>query len=516
MKRGRNGRAAGLLLALVVAAGCSRKGPPSPPTAPASSKTKVLAELVPVAVQLCEHGVPADLCTRCNPSLGEVFKEQGDWCEKHGLPESHCKECNPALTFVAPAAPADWCKEHAVPESKCTKCHPRLVATFVAAGDFCREHGFPESVCPSCHPELAKAAGQPAGGADLPSVVRLASPETEREAGIETRRIETRRVARSLDVVGRLDYNQNRMAQLSARGEALVIEVRVDVGDPVRAGQSLLVLASAAVGEGQARLSAAEARLASARSALSREKSLVERNISPRRSLEEAEREHASAEADKASARAALDATGASATGTGGRYELRAPFSGTVVAKDAVAGKSAAPGQVLVQVADLSVLWAQLDVPEADAASVRSGQRVTLTFEGSAGGTREGTISRVATAVDPATRTVTARVEVPNPGGALKTGMFLRGRIEVTAGHDALLVPLDAVQKAEGRTVVFVRKGASSFKPVPVELGIESSGFVEVLRGLAPGAEVVTTGAFLLKTEILKDSIGAGCCDVEK
>jgi len=164
-------------------------------------------------------------------------------------------------------------------------------------------------------------------------------------------------------------------------------------------------------------------------------------------------------------------------------------------------------------VADLSVLWAQLDVPEADAGSVRIGQRVTLLFDGAGGGTREGTISRVATAVDPATRTVSARVELSNPDGALKVGVFLRGRIEVAAEHDGLLVPLEAVQRAEGRTLVFVRTGAVSFEPVPVELGFETEGFVEVLRGVEPGAEVVTTGAFLLKTEILKESIGAGCGD---
>ncbi|MBL8113609.1 MAG: efflux RND transporter periplasmic adaptor subunit, partial [Acidobacteria bacterium] len=470
--RWRGAFAPGLLLALVVvAAGCGRNGPPAESRAPSPPDAVAGAKASQPASKLCEHAVPAELCTRCNPDLVDVFKEQDDWCAEHALPESHCLKCNPALTFTAQAAPADWCKEHAVPESKCTKCNPRLVAKFIAAGDFCREHGYPESVCPSCHPELAKAAGQvPAGGGELPSIVRLASPETEREAGIETHRIEPGRVARSLDVVGQLDYDQNRLAQLSARGEALVVEVKVDAGDRVRAGQPLLLLASALIGDVQARLSAAEARLAAARAALERERSLVERNISPRRSLEEAESEHAFAQADRASARAALAASGASPNG-GGRYELRAPFAGTVVSKDAVVGRSAAPGQVLVEVADLSVVWAQLDVPEADAGSVRAGQRVTLVIEGARSGSREGTISRVASAVNPATRTVSARVELANPGGALKKGSFVRGRIEIAAAHDALLVPLDAVQRAEGRTIVFVRKDGSSFEPVPVELG---------------------------------------------
>ncbi len=511
---GRIAAAAGLAVTLLLAAGCGR----NPQGAPKEKASGPSSAAVPAVAQvsLCEHAVPAELCTRCNPALSEVFKDQGDWCEEHGLPESHCAQCNPGLSFtMMAAAPADWCKEHSVPESKCTKCHPRLVATYIAAGDYCREHGYPESVCPQCHPELAKSAGGAApAGAELPSMVRLASPETAREAGIETRPVEKRSVAGTLEVVGRLDYNQNRLAQLSARGEALVIAVKVDVGDRVRSGQALVSLASGAVGDGQARLASAEARLAAAAAALEREKSLVERNISPRRSLEEAVKEHVSAKADRAAARAALEAAGATTTGSGGQYELRAPFAGTVVAKDAVAGKSAAPGQVLVQVADLAVLWAELDVPEADAGSVRAGQRVTLLLEG--GAAIAATIGRVATAVDPATRTVAARVEIPNPDGALRTGAFLRARIEIGAEHEALLVPLESIQRAEGRTLVFVRRGVSAFEPVLVDLGTETAGHVEVLRGLRAGADVVTTGAFLLKTEILKESIGAGCCADDK
>src|SRR6188768_1291622 len=110
-------------------------------------------------VQLCEHQVPADLCTQCTPALIPAFKSQGDWCAEHGVPESQCGLCHPDLTFTAQAA-KDWCKEHAIAESKCTKCHPNLVAGFIAAGDYCREHGYPASACPKCHPELVTAAGE--------------------------------------------------------------------------------------------------------------------------------------------------------------------------------------------------------------------------------------------------------------------------------------------------------------------------------------------------------------------
>ena len=469
------------------------------------------------AVKLCAHRVPAELCTRCNPDLVPVFKDQGDWCAEHGVPESQCLQCNPKLTFAAQAAPKDWCKEHGVPESKCTRCKPRLVAKFVAAGDYCREHGYPASVCPLCHPELVEAAGEKPPAFPAPGTrVRLASLQTVRDAGIQTRAVGAAKVARTLEVVGQLDFDQNRLAQLSARGEAVVVEVKVDVGDEVKQGQPLVVLASSAVGAEQGRLAAARARLETARAALAREEELSRSGLSPRKNVEEAQREVAAARGEHDAARASLGAAGASLEAGGGRAVLRAPFAGTVVARDAVAGRTAGAGQVLVQVADLSTMWAQLEVPEAEAGLVRPGQTVRIVLEGVPGAPREGTISRVSASVDPASRTVKARVELPNRDRTLKAGVFLRAQLRVAAEHGALLLPRDAVQRAESRTLVFVRRGETVFEPVAVQTGEAHGDLVEVRSGLEAGAEVVTTGAFLLKTEIVKESIGAGCCDLEE
>ena len=194
---------------------------------------------------------------------------------------------------------------------------------------------------------------------------------------------------------------------------------------------------------------------------------------------------------------------------------LRAPFAGTVVARDAVAGRTAGAGQVLVEVADLSTMWAQLEVPEADAALVNPGQAAVIGFEGMRRPPLEGRIARVSAAIDPASRTVRARVELPNPGRTLKSGAFLRAHVRVTADHEALLVPREAVQHAEGRTLVFVKRSETVFEPINVQAGEAQGDLVEV-SGLEPGTEVTTTGSFLLKTEIMKGSIGAGCCDLEE
>jgi cobalt-zinc-cadmium efflux system membrane fusion protein len=192
---------------------------------------------------------------------------------------------------------------------------------------------------------------------------------------------------------------------------------------------------------------------------------------------------------------------------------LSAPFAGTVVARDAVIGKSATPGQVLFELADLTTMWAQLDIPEADASLVRAGQSVVLTFEGNGVPSRAATITRVGASVDAATRTVKARIELANQDRSLKAGTFVRARIQIAQPKDSLMVPRGAIQRAEGHTLVFVKREPGVYEPVVVEIGASARETVEVRKGLAPGAEIVTTGAFLLKTELLKDSIGAGCCD---
>jgi cobalt-zinc-cadmium efflux system membrane fusion protein len=265
------------------------------------------------------------------------------------------------------------------------------------------------------------------------------------------------------------------------------------------------------VGGHRAELAAAQARVDSAQAALAREERLVERGVSPRKSAEEARRDLLAAEAERDAAQAALAASGAS-SGRGGRHVLTAPFAGTVTARSAVPGRTAAPDEVLVELADLSRVWALLDVPEAEARSVRAGQHVVLTLDAARGERLEGRISRVDSAVDAATRTVRARVELANPGGALKAGMLLRAAIEVAPPRAAVLVPARALQRAEGQDLVFVREAERVFRPVAVEVG-ERHGEAVAVRGVRAGADVVLDGAFLLKTEILKDSIGAGCCE---
>ena len=123
-------------------------------------------------------------------------------------------------------------------------------------------------------------------------------------------------------------------------------------------------------------------------------------------------------------------------------------------------------------------------------------------------------ITWVAAHVDPRTRTLEARAELQNPGGILKANMFARASVEVRDRHPALVVPVDAVQWEGCCNVVFVKQSETLYEPRKVLLGVNTGTAYEVLDGLTGGEEVVTQGSFLLKTELLKGSIGAGCCEV--
>ena len=152
---------------------------------------------------------------------------------------------------------------------------------------------------------------------------------------------------------------------------------------------------------------------------------------------------------------------------------------------------------------------------EHDVARVQVGQRVTMRVDGLPDRVFVGELTWVAAEVDARTRTVTSRGEFPNPDGILRAHQFARATIHVAPPRAAVVVPRESVQRLGEQQVVFVRARGGVYDTVPVQLGRSSNELVEVIGPVAISDQVVTTGAFLLKTELLKDSIGAGCCDVE-
>lgn len=414
----------------------------------------------------------------------------------------------------APAVEGAFCNEHGVLEAVCTKCNPALIAVFQAKGDWCAEHGFPESICPTCHPERGGRPSTDVSADDGPAdgtKVRLKRGDTASMAGLQTATVEARSSAAAVVAVARIVYDGTKVAQINARSSGVVRALRADVGARVEEGAPLVVIESAGVGADQSRLLASRSRVEAARTNLAREQDLRSKGIASDRQVLAAQQELAIAQADHAAAMSALGMVGA--TVAGGRYTLSSPLSGVVTRRTATVGTLVDSEEMLFEVVDTSSMWAEIDVAESDAPRVAAGQVATLSVDGLGERAITGTIDYVAPEIDPRTRTVRARVSLPNPDGALRANMFARARIAVTAPEAVLFVPRSAVQRAKTVQLVFARLTETLYEARRVHVGAADGELVEVSGRLRAGEQVVTEGSFLLKTETLKGSIGAGCCD---
>jgi RND family efflux transporter MFP subunit len=197
------------------------------------------------------------------------------------------------------------------------------------------------------------------------------------------------------------------------------------------------------------------------------------------------------------------------------RYELRSPVAGRVIQRRAVVAELVEERDALYTVADLSTMWLLMDVYERDLMQVDVGLPVLFTVDGLPGHSFDGQVAWVSSTVDDRTRTVKVRANLPNDSGLLRANMYGLARIIVHDNDEVLSVPAEAVQTDGCCQLVFVKKEDTLFEPRKVILGASAGGQVEILDGLSLGELVVTAGSFLMKTEILKANIGAGCCDVD-
>ena len=421
----------------------------------------------------------------------------------------------PSAARAAPAADA-FCSEHGVAEAVCTKCNPKLVPIFQEKGDWCPEHGFPESFCPRCHPERG---GRPALalGSDAPPTgtkVVLATPEVARLAGIETVEAEEHAGADHLDVLGTVAYDAARHAEVNARVRGIVREILVDVGSRVEQGVALVRIESAEVGAEQARLLATGSRIAVALAAHERIQALFEKGMAAQKDLLAAQLELDTARAEKAAAEAALGIVGVDGA-SGNLYTLTAPIAGTCVHRATAIGRMVEAGEMLCEIVDTSVLWAELDVPETELARVRNGLEVVVTADSQGERQFRGQIDSIAPAIDRHTRTATVRIRLENPDGALRANLFVRARIALGAKQARVLVPRESVQLVKGTELAFVELAPGRYEVRRVRTDSVYGDLVELRQGVEPGERVVTKGSFLLRTETLKGEIGAGCCAEE-
>jgi cobalt-zinc-cadmium efflux system membrane fusion protein len=310
--------------------------------------------------------------------------------------------------------------------------------------------------------------------------------------------------------------------------EGRIVKLYAGQGSRVRKGQRLAELESADIDQAEAdylkaladsenakRSAAAEIKLA--QQTYDRTKGLYEKTVVPGKNLQSAEHDlevaKATAENNAASTKAsltaarrhllilglndaAIDALG-TRQGLAATFPLNSPIDGVVVERNATIGATVGTDANVFKIIDTSRVWVDANVFEKDLSRVRVGQGVKLTVTAFPGTTFSGRVIFVNSVVDPDSRTVKVRTEVPNPDGRLKPDMFANVEIITDVNGTAISVPQSAVLDDGGKSIVFVADGID-YKQRQVQLGIKSGDRVEIVDGLNSGDRVVTKGNYLL------------------
>jgi multidrug efflux pump subunit AcrA (membrane-fusion protein) len=179
---------------------------------------------------------------------------------------------------------------------------------------------------------------------------------------------------------------------------------------------------------------------------------------------------------------------------------FRSPATGVIVEKTALRGMRVMAGQMLYRVADLSTVWVEAEVYETDLPIVRTGMRASISLPGYPDRSFAGRISYIYPAVTAETRTVRARIALPNPSGLLKPNMLATVTLQAPESR-ALLVPADALVDTGTQQLVFVTNGTGRFTPREVRVGRRTADQVELLSGVAEGEELAASATFFLDSE---------------
>lgn len=362
-------------------------------------------------------------------------------------------------------------------------------------------------------------AGDPEEG-----IVEL-TPESAAGASIRLAAAEQRLIGRQLETTGQVGFDEDQLAHVGPRIPGRVDRVLTSLGEAVVAGQELAIIDSIELGRSKAEYLQTRARHELSLEILEREETLYADRITSEQNVLVARAAMREAAAARATAKETLNLYGLSRKEVDSlRYDdpsasllaVRAPFAGRVVERHVTRGELVAPGTNLFTIAGLSQVWVWIDVFERDLANVHLDDDVEVRVDTYPGEVFLGKVTYIAHQVEAETRSIRARLDVPNPDGRLRSGMF--ARIQLTDPHSvagdpegpSTVVPVAAVQRDGQESVVFVARGEFRFERREVTPGRTAGGWIELLEGLEPGEQVVVEGAFLLKSEAAKGEMGAG------
>ena len=373
------------------------------------------------------------------------------------------------------------------------------------------EHGILQHACDECRYEVGVAKVDPS--------------LLGRDGLIDTVRVATRPILAGRDLNGEVRLDPQTSVEIAPRVAGIVRSIHVDIGDRVRAGELLFEIESAEVSEARAAYLRARAARRLAEITAAREEELFEKKICPRKDLLEAQAAHEEATASEAAAAERLrtlgfdDVAAENASGReSARLPVRAPIAGVVLERRLGLGATVTPGEKVLLLGDPARIWVTANLYERDLAMLQgrlAGETIDaeVTVPSCPGKIFRGRLDRLSGTLDDATRTVSARIIVDNEDNLLRSGMFAKVRLLLDSGARARAVPQESVLEDAGRSFVFTRITPPYYLRRSVTVGRSWPGWVEIEAGLAAGDVVVARGSFLLKSDVLRSKMGAGCAD---
>lgn len=363
-------------------------------------------------------------------------------------------------------------------------------------------------------------ASKSSAAISTPGVITLSVEESSR-VGLVVQPVARSDFRTYRDFPASVQPNQLNMAEITTLVRGRVVEVYADLGQQVKANAPLTILYSSELGLAQSAYLKAKAKLHVAEQAYSRAQFLLKEQVIGEAEAQRRQAELLSTQAEANESHERLKLLGMNEEEFSRLDRSRqirsvvpivAPFAGRIIGRNLTRGEVVETTEKLFVIADLSQVWVQANIPEKDIPFVHSvhtpgGDQVEVRINAYPKEVFKGTITYVGDVLDPVTRTMQLRLELPNPNGRLKPEMFATIRLFSEAQPDRLAVPEAALQRDQGRTFVFVQRSANEYEFREVHVG-ESNGVVTaILGGLNEGESVVTHGAFVLKSELLKKPV---------
>ncbi len=319
--------------------------------------------------------------------------------------------------------------------------------------------------------------------------------EKQQLIGVKTAAVSIKSIRQTIRTVGRIEYDEKKLATINAHFEAWIEKLYVDyVGKYVKKGDPLAELYSHELFATQQEFinalkwkgQSSDVKDEAVNKMLTQDSEAIVEGAKQRLRLWDISDEQIQAIAASGKPMRTLT--------------LYSPVNGTVIQKAALQGMRVMPGEKLFDIADLSTVWVIADIYENELPLVHTGDRATISLSYFPGKKFTAVIEYVYPVLTGETRTAKIRFSMPNPGGQLKPQMFTNVEIKV-ATSSKLAIPEDAVIDTGARQIVYVDKGDGYFEPRDVVVGLRSDGFAEILKGLKAKERVATSATFLIDSE---------------